>query len=134
MPKPETLYEVKSIQRETFVVHSKVVLGTSGVVSTQTDAKKSGFVVTKTATKTGRYTVTLTGGARAEINNAVVTVLGTDDAAITDAGGIIAVLRDNDIATDGTIEFQMLRNTTLADTEVQNSLTLLVTLFISKVV
>jgi len=133
MPKPETLYDLKTIQRESFIVHSTVILGASGAISSQTGAKKSGFVVAKTAAKVGRYTVTLVGGTRAEINNALVTILGTTDAAFTDASGIIAAVRNNNIASAGTIEIQMVRNTTLADTEVQDNLTLLITLFISKV-
>jgi len=101
-----------------------VLLGSSGAIAANGAAKGAlaGFTVVKTAAKTGRYTITfhrrytrlLYGGC---------TVVGLDDAAYTATKGSFAVLRDDDVATDGTIEVQLL-NVSGADAEAVDATTL----------
>jgi hypothetical protein len=107
------------------VVHlyGKVTTTTSGTIDT---TSCDGFAVTKTATKTGRYTVQLGSAAApntvAELLMVNVRIKGADDTAYTDAKGISVIIRDDDVATDGTFEIQFLRNTTNADTEIVDAM------------
>jgi len=133
MPKPETPYEIKTNRREVILLTSRVVLGTSGAVSTQTPEGKSGMVITKTGGEVGRYTITLTGGKRAALLWAGATVIAADDAAMTSTSGIVTSVRDDDIASDGTFEIQFASNTNLADAEITNNLSFMITVLIAMV-
>ena len=101
---------------------------TSGTLSTTaiTSAKLAGFTLTKTASETGRYTVQLTktDGTAATYNSLLfvdAVVVGGDDAALTTTKGLVSVVRDDDVATDGTFEIQFVETVTAnADTEVQD--------------
>lgn len=107
------------------VMHCGRVVTTTGGTIGSTDCE--GFTVVKTATKTGRYTVQLAdvrGQAitALKLRNCVVTLIGPDDAALTTTKGLVAVIRDDDMATDGTFEIQFVQtNAGNADTEVQDS-------------
>lgn len=113
----------QAIGRGVVKMYSKVVLGSSGAISSQTSAKKSGMVVTKTGSKTGRYTVVL-DRAYPELLNCSVMIQGTDDAALTDAKGAIPRIRNVTVSTDGTFYIQFIKNTDSSDAEVQDSATL----------
>ena len=79
-----------------------------------------------TATEAGRYTVQVWNGYK-QVLSAGVIIIGPDDSAMTDAKGIINVLRDIDTggsgAKDGTFELQFVQNTDLADDDVQDNAT-----------
>lgn len=132
-PRPETPYGIKTNRREVILLTSRVVLGSSGAISSQTVEGKSGMVITKTAAETGRYTITLTGGKRAALLWVGATVIAADDTAMTSASGIVAAVRDDDIASDGTFEIQFASNTNLADAEITNNLSFMITVLIAKV-
>lgn len=97
---------------------------TSGTLSTTafTSVADAGFLLTKTAGKTGRYTVQVWEGYK-RLRSCVVTLTGTDDAALTDAKGANYRLRAIDIGLnnkDGTFEIQFIKNTDSSDAEVQD--------------
>lgn len=78
--------------------------------------------VVKTGGEVGRYTLTL---PRASVKfwKGTVTLIGPDDAALTTTKGLVAVFRDDDIASDGTIELQFAQtNAGNADTELQDGM------------
>lgn len=118
-------YEMRTTRREVVRLYNRVVLGSSGAVSSQDKEGDAGFVVTNTGSETGRYTITLSGGAAAKLLYADAKIIGADDTAFADAKGIIVGLRDDDVSTDGTFEVQLCRNTTLADTETEDNFTIL---------
>jgi hypothetical protein len=130
------LYPVAgSLSRELVVLSGKVVLGASGAVSS-TDC--DGFSVSKTGGETGRYTVQLGVSSSqpdlyAKLRGASVSIVGPDDAAMTDAKGLGYVLRDDDVATDGTFEVQFINPETAADAEVQDSASFFITIFLKRV-
>lgn len=104
------------------LLEGKVVTSTGGDIAS-TDCK--GFTVVKTATKTGRYTVQLvkpdgTVDTALKLAGGVATLIGADDAAFTDDKGTQAAFRDDDIASDGTIELQWMRPDSQADAEIQD--------------
>ena len=116
------------------IVHASATTTTSGTLAaTQTNY---GMSLTKTATETGRYTCQLlksTGAADTAIGfiNAIVTIVGPDDTAMTDAKGVWSgVVRDNDIASDGTIEIQFVDADSGADADLQDGASFNVTLLI----
>jgi hypothetical protein len=120
-------------------VHCEVATTTNGTLAATQENK--GLKLTKTAGKVGRYTCQLLGVGNVNADavkwiNAVVTLLGPDDAALTDGKGVWqGDLRDEDIGTgakDGTIEIQFVDADTRADAEVQDGTVLYVTLFISE--
>jgi hypothetical protein len=117
------------------IVHAVATTTTSGTIGTV--SPKYGMTLTKTATETGRYTCSLlksdgnTGATALALVDLRVNIVGPDDAAMTDAKGIFqGVIRDNDIATDGTVEFQLQDADSGADAEVQDGATLMVTLLL----
>lgn len=118
-------YEIKTNRREVVKLYNAVVLGASGAVASQDSARDACFVVTQTDSETGRYTLTLAGiAARVLFVSAII--LGVDDTAYTGGKGIPLMLRDNDIATDGTIELQMGEmHVAYADTLPEDSVTVL---------
>lgn len=116
-----------SVQRGVVPLFSRVVLGSSGAVSSQDGAKLAGFTVTKTASKTGRYTITLDKNY-ARLLWADVRIIAADDTAYTTAKGADVLIRDDDVgrgAGDGTFELQFCRSDTEADAEVEDSRDLL---------
>jgi len=99
-------------------VGGRFTTSTSGAISGTADVW--GCTVTKTASETGRYTVTLPRPSQ-KLLMADVCLVGPDDAALTTTKGLIPVVRDDDIATDGTVEIQFVTsNSGNADTEVQD--------------
>lgn len=114
-------------------VRGFVTTTTSGTVGSY-NVFGGGATVTKTAAKTGRYTITLTPPAAESVAvlasltfmGGYATLVGPDDAALTNSKGVINFFRDDDISTtgakDGTIELQwtLATGTAQADTEVQD--------------
>ena len=97
-----------------------VTTTTSGTIDTTNSAGSWGGTIAKTGSETGRYTITL-GRSVTALAGAVVTLVGPDDAAMTDAKGMDWCLRDDDLATDGTIELQWLDADSAADADVQDA-------------
>lgn len=89
--------------RNTKRIHGRVVTSTSGTISSSVCY---GCSIAKTATETGRYTVTVDRTIAGQITAWNAWVTGPDDVAMTGTKGIHPILRDNDLATDGTIEIQ----------------------------
>lgn len=107
------------------LLFGKVPLGTSGALATTYSAgtMTPGVTVTKTGGgKTARYTLTLAGTVK-QVLFAQAIVVGADDTAYTTANGIQAILRDDDLASDGTIELQFVRTDTGADAEIEDNRT-----------
>lgn len=122
---------VKTYRNEAIYLHGTVTIGASGAVSSQTAANKSCAVVTKTASKTGRYTITLTNKF-AELIGASANLIIGDDAAATIADGNECTFRDNDIASDGTIEIQCHRSDTMADANPTSGTVIMWTLVVAR--
>lgn len=129
--------DIKTLIPALRIVHCEVATTTVGTLAaTQLN---QGLKLTKTATKTGRYTCQIqgAGGVNSDavrLINVMVTLLGPDDAALTDAKGVWqGDLRDEDIGTgakDGTIEIQFVDADSRADAEVQDGTVLYVTMFL----
>lgn len=119
------------VRRGVVHLYSRVVLGTSGAIASQTDVRQSGMTLVKTATKTGRYTVTLQEPAQALLW-ADAKVIGADDTAYTTAKGLDVLIRDDDVTSDKTFKIQFARTDTAADAEVENSRVLLVHVTVSQ--
>lgn len=120
------------------IVHAEIATTTGGTLAS-TYNHQYGLKLTKTATKTGRYTLQPlnTDGSNANavaFLNAVVMLVGPDDAALTTTKGLVSVMRDDDVgegANDGTIEVQFVQtNAGNADTEVQDGAVIIVTLLL----
>jgi hypothetical protein len=114
--------EKGSLNHGVIHLYGQIPLGTSGALAATYSAAvdSPGATVTKTATEAGRYTVTLQGPVK-KLLHGVATVLGADDTAIG-TGGSVPFLRDNDLASDGTIEIQFARSDTGADAEIADNL------------
>ena len=97
------------------LLFGKVPLTTSGDLAATYSAgtMTPGVPVTKESAA-GRYTLTLAGTVK-QLLFAQVIVVGADDAAYTDGNGCNAILRDDDLATDGTIALQLVHPDTSAD-------------------
>ena len=99
--------EVMTLEKEIRQLHSTVVFGASGAVTS--DSQK-GFVVTKVAGKSGRYLITLGTAANPdtyyEFKNLIAIVEGPTDAAVAD--GFLPIVRNVD-TTNGcsTVEVQL---------------------------
>lgn len=108
-------------------LYGTMTTSTSGTIST---SSCDGFTITKTGSETGRYTIQLgssTGQLTcAELLGCAVQIVGPDDNAYTDAKGIGVILRDNDIASDGTFEIQFMKNTDNADVELMDAAKILI--------
>jgi hypothetical protein len=106
-------------------LYSTLALGASGAITTQSEYASSGCLFELTAAEAGRYTVQVWKGYK-ELLFADAVIVGADDSALTDAKGVIEIVRDLDVGTganDGTFECQFVQNTDLADDDVQDSLT-----------
>lgn len=91
---------------------------TSGTITGTSDVY--GCTVTKTGSETGRYTITL-NRATVKFMGGHASVVGPDDTAMTTTKGLVPVWRDDDLATDGTVELQFVETVTAnADTELQD--------------
>jgi len=110
------------------VLCGRVTTSTGGTVSA-VDVRGGGVTVTKTPAKTGRYTFTLIDAADTSLSELIllhadVTLIGPDDAAMTDAKGRDKVIRDIDIgggADDGTFEIQFTDADTGADANIEDA-------------
>lgn len=109
--KPDKGYAGRKGGRDIAYNH-RFVVGASGAVSSQDSLQDSGlqaFVKTGTA---GRYTITLSDRPR-QLRRGTATIIGPDTAAY---GAVSAALpciwRDDDLATDGTIEIQFVNAST----------------------
>lgn len=106
-------------------LYSTLALGSSGAISSQTEFKKSGMLFTLTGSEAGRYTVNVWQGYKSVLAVGAL-IVGPDDNAMTDAKGIISLVRDLDVgggANDGTFEVQFVQNTDLADDDIQDNAT-----------
>lgn len=120
-------------------VHCEVATTTNGTLAATQENR--GLKLTKTAGKVGRYTLQLLGVGNVNANavkwiNTIVSVLGTSDAALTDAKGVWqGDMRNENIGTGtnaGTIDIQFVDADSRADAEVADGSVLYVTLFISE--
>lgn len=120
-------------------VHCEVATTTNGTLAATQEQR--GLKITKTVGKVGRYTLQLLGAGGANANavkwiNTIVTVLGTSDAALTDAKGVWqGDMRNENIGTGtnaGTIDIQFVDADSRADAEVADGSVLYVTLLISE--
>jgi hypothetical protein len=107
------------------MVAAKVTTTTNGTIGTKEEFQ---CTIVKAA-GTGRYTLTLRRATRKFIG-ANVTLIGPDSAALTTTKGVIAIVRDDDFNSDGTIEIQFVQsNAGNADTEVQDGASFTVMVF-----
>jgi len=116
------------------MVSAYFTTSTSGTIGSTQAA--FGCTVTKTASETGRYTIQLVDTAAASTTavrflGGFASIIGPDDAAMTDAKGIMYVWRDDDLASDGTIELQFVDADSGADAELQDSAKVALTLFVA---
>jgi len=131
--------DIKTLIPGMRIVHAEIATTTSGTLAS-TYNHQYGMKLTKTAAKTGRYTLQLlkTDGSNdnaVAFINAIVQVVGPDDAAIANSKGLMNFMRDDDIgagANDGTIELQFVISTATAqaDTEVPDGAIICVTLLL----
>lgn len=127
--------DIKTLIPGLRLLHVSATTTTSGTIS-GTTATGYGVKMTKTASETGRYTLSLigqdgTGQTAKGLIGVIVNLVGPDDAAMTDAKGIWqGVVRDDDIASDGTLEIQFQDADSGADTEVQDGALIYVTLMV----
>lgn len=120
-----------SLRRGRITLHGTMVMGAGGAISTNVDRRSSGFTVTKTGSEAGRYTITFDDIGYTWLGY-VGNIMLADDAAATDAKGyFLGAYRDNDLATDGTIEIQAQDPDSMADAELQDSVTVNLTFFLA---
>lgn len=115
------LYPVMAAEPGLVLIRGEFTTTTSGTIDTGATSGGVGISsVAKTGSETGRYTITLAAPFK-KIDAMGYAIVGPDDTAMTDAKGIEAVWRDDDIATDGTIELQFIDGDSGADTELQDA-------------
>ncbi len=123
-------YPVQSLSPAIRTVNFDFTTSTSGAILGT--VRSTGAVLVKTASKVGRYSVQLgTANDRnnyARVVNMYCTIVGPSDVAMTAAGGVVAVLRNDLVTTVGTIDVQFVRPDTYVDAEVQNGARVLITL------
>jgi hypothetical protein len=112
--------------------HLRLITTTSGAVSS-TSWTPAGVTIAKTGSETGRYTITLPGTYRRLIN-VIATPIGADDAAWgAVATGLLSFVRDDDIATDGTVEVQFASaDTNFADAELPDGRSVMLTIIVDR--
>lgn len=101
-----------------------LITTTSGTIGS-TSCK--GFSIVKTGSETGRYTVTLTQGYQ-KLLSVGVTIVGTTDAAMTNAKGLTHIVRNVSV-NDATPTFQIQFNDpdgSPADAELEDAAELLI--------
>ena len=99
-----------------------MVIGASGAVSSS-DCK--GFSIAKTSGETGRYTVTLNDKYN-KLKSVNVNSIGPADAALTDASGIIASLRNDAVSSSKSFDIQFSSNVDLADANPSDGIKVLI--------
>jgi hypothetical protein len=118
---PSPFEGVYGTRRNVGVYFHKIVTTTSGTISTALSdlAADSGLTVAKTGSETGRYTVT-TRVPHKRLLMVKVMIIGADDAAYGAVTlGLMAIVRDVDISSDGTFEIQFIgSNAGWADAEI----------------
>ncbi len=92
-------------------LYGSVTIGSTGAISSSSTI---GFSIAKTSGETGRYTVTLNDKYYA-LKHVGVVVVGPSDAALTDASGVIASIRNDAVASAKTFDIQFSSNVNLAD-------------------
>lgn len=97
-------------------LYGEVTVGAAGAVSS---SSCQGFSIALTAAEAGRYTVTLNDAYYA-IKGCAITLVGPTDAALTDAGGVISFIRNDDVNGAKTFDIQFASNVDLADADVQS--------------
>jgi hypothetical protein len=100
-----------SLESQIVSLFGEVTIGASGAIDSQSC---KGFSVAKTDSETGRYTVTLQDKYK-ELKMCNVVSVGPADAALTDASGILASLRNVAVDSAATFDVQMSSNVDLAD-------------------
>ena len=120
-------------RRDVAFYSHKVVTTTGGTISTtlSDQTADSGLTVVKTGSETGRYTVT-TPCPHKRLLHGWATIIGADDAAYGAVTlGIIGIVRDVDIASDGTVEVQFIgSNAGWADAEIADGASFMLTLMV----
>ena len=115
-----------------FYFHTFVTT-TSGTVSTTAGdtAAETGVTIAKTGSETGRYTITLPTPHR-KLAAIIPTLIGADDDAYGAVTvGLMAIVRDNDIASDGTVEVQFIgSNSGWADAEIADGASVMLTIVV----
>lgn len=97
-------------------LYGEFTVGASGAISS---SSCQGFSVALTDSEAGRYTVTL-NDAYYSLKGCSVTLVGPADAALTDAGGVISFIRNDDVNGAKTFDLQFASNVDLADADVQS--------------
>ena len=111
------------------IVGCRFTTSTNGDISGTPDYYGISSIVL-TGSEAGRYTVTLPR-ASVKLAGVIATLVGPDDAALTTTKGLVAVVRDDDIATDGTCEIQFVETVTAnADTDIQDGASVRLMLFL----
>jgi len=116
--------QLSNFTLETAIVklYGEFTIGSSGAVSS---SQAQGFSIAKTATETGRYTLTLNDSYYA-LKGCQVSIVGPADAALTDASGIVASLRNDAVASSKTLDIQFSSNVDLADADPSSGIRVLV--------
>lgn len=91
------------------ILVGEVTLGSDGAIASQLC---HGFSVAETDAETGRYTITIDGTVT-KLFAVIPTLVGADDTAYTSDKGVPLLVRDDDVATDGTIELQCVKQLTV---------------------
>lgn len=116
-----SLYQPMAAEPGLVEIYGEFTTTTSGTIDTAATSGGVGITsIVKTASKTGRYTITLASTFK-KLKFAEAIIIGADDAAFTDAKGCDPRLRDDDIASDGTIELQFVDADSGADAELQDA-------------
>jgi len=100
-----------TLEQSIVKLYGSVTIGSTGAISS---SSTYGFSIAKTSGETGRYTVTLNDKYYA-LKHVGVVVVGPADAALTDASGIIASVRNDAVASAKTFDIQFSSNVNLAD-------------------
>jgi hypothetical protein len=113
--------------------HCKLVTGTSGAVAA-TSVMAPGVTVVKTGSEVGRYTFTLPK-AYSALKQVIVTPIGAADAAFGAVSvGLIHFVRNDAVATTGTLDIQFAAaSTNFSDAELPNSTSALVSIVVDRV-
>lgn len=97
-------------------LYGEMTIGSAGAISS---SSTQGFSIALTDSEAGRYTITLNDAYYA-IKGCQVTIVGPTDAALTDAGGVISFIRNDDVNGAKTFDLQFASNVNLADADVQS--------------
>jgi hypothetical protein len=111
-----------SLESNIVKLYGSMVIGSSGAISSS-DCK--GFSIAKTSGETGRYTVTLNDKYN-ELKSVQVSSIGPADAALTDASGIIASLRNDAVSSSKSFDIQFSSNVDLADANPSSGIKVLI--------